>query len=195
MQIKNVTLPDEGRVLALLQPYFNNKLNPRRNSEWVTGREVPTDQPVPMVVRQSSGVNRKFLKVGGLPEVNEWPTFNSDVDVHNDKRAILPIAQFQFDYSSRKSGQAYRTVRPGQGREMFFFFFTYDLKPGYIEPDRFYPKLVRTSGGLGHASVWEPLFIDPHETQRWLYPWHDPKFELRGRPFDFFKLGESARVA
>ena len=36
MEIMYVTLPDEGRVLALLQPYFNNKLNLRRIPEWVT---------------------------------------------------------------------------------------------------------------------------------------------------------------
>ncbi len=36
MEIMNVTPPDEERILALLEPYFNNELNPRRIPEWVT---------------------------------------------------------------------------------------------------------------------------------------------------------------
>ena len=35
MEIMNVTPSDEERIWALLKPYFNNKLNPRRIPEWV----------------------------------------------------------------------------------------------------------------------------------------------------------------
>jgi len=195
MKIVGYQYPDEGHVLASLQPHLWDKLNPRRKPEWITGRKVTADQPVPIITRESGGVYCRFLTVAGLPGLNEMPRLNTDIDVHNQKRGILPIASFVYDHLGRKPSAPYRTVRPGNGRDVFYIAGTYDLKPGSIEPDCFYPKLVRSSGGLGHVSLWEPLFIDPHQAQQWLNPWHNPDFDLKGRAFGFFQFGKTEQFA
>lgn len=113
MEIMNVTLPDEGRVLALLQPYFDNKLNPRRMSEWIPGKQISVDEPVPMLIRHTGGDYRRFLNVRGLPGANEIPRFSANIDVHNLKRGVWPIAAFEYHHYlrspmilSKQSGQA-----------------------------------------------------------------------------------------
>jgi len=195
MQIKSFKYPDEGRVLALLQPQLSDKLNPRRMPEWITGQRVTTDQPVPVIIRQPGGVYRRFLTIAGLPNINDLPQLHKDIDVHNQKRGILPIASFDYDHLNRTSSDPYGTIRPGNGQDVFFIAGTYDLKPGSFEPASFYPQLVRSSDGLGNTSPWEPFFIDPHQAQRWLSPWHNPDFELKGRPFGFFQFGKVEQVA
>lgn len=195
MQIKKYVLADEGEVLKVLQPCLRQKLQERRMPEWSTGRIISADQPVPVITRESGGVYRRFLQVRGLPGADEMPRFDESIDYFNQKRGILPLAGFQIDYLSRNSADPFRSVWPAQRDQMFFIAGTYDWKPQSLQPDCFYPFVVRSGGGLHHTSYWEPLFIDPGEAQFWLEPLETRTSILRSRPFGYFAFGKRTEAA
>jgi hypothetical protein len=190
MEIKNFVMTDEGQVLGQLQPYLNRTLNPHRMSNWVAGRRVLADQQMPVILKEPGGVYRRFLHVRGLPSASEMPQLTKEIDVHNQKRAIMPLAAFEYHVLSRKASDPYIAVKPAQQGRVFWVAGTYSLKPGSMEPDSFYPKLVRAAGGLGHASSWEPFFIDLEDAQCWLEPFVNRMIEPEGRPFEFFRFGK-----
>ena len=195
MQITKFVLADEGEVLKELQPHLRQKLQERRMPEWSTGRIISADQPVPVIIKESGGVYRRFLEVGGLPGVNEIPSFGEGIDYFNRKRGILPLAGFQIDYLTRKSTDPFRSVWRAQRDQMFFIAGKYDWKPQSQQPDCFYPTVVRSGGGLHHTSYWEPLFIDPCEAQFWLDPLENRTSILRSRPFGYFAFGKHTEAA
>ena len=177
-------------MLEQLQPYLSRTLNPRRMSNWVAGRKVPADQQMPVILKEPDGIYRRLLQVCGLPSAGEMPQLIKDIDVHNQQRAIMPLAGFEYAVLDQKPFDPYRAVRPAQQGQVFWVAGTYNLKPGSMEPDSFYPKLVRAAGGLGHASRWEPLFIDVDDAQCWLEPFVNRRIEPKGRQFEFFQFGK-----
>jgi len=195
MEIKNFVTTDEGQVLSQLQHHLNRTLNPRRMADWVAGRKVPADQQMPVILKMPGGVYRRFLHVRGLPSTNELPKLTKDIDVHNQKRAIMPLAGFEYAVLGQKPSDPYMAAWPPQQGRVFWIAGTYSFKPGSMEPDSFYPKLVRAGRGLGHASRWEPFFIDVEDAQCWLEPFVSRRIEPKGRPFGFFRLGKGDVVA
>jgi len=107
----------------------------------------------------------------------------------------MPLAGFEYHVLSRKASDPYIAVRPAQQGRVLWVAGTYSFKPGSMEPDSFYPKLVRAGRGLGHASSWEPFFSDVEDAQCWLEPFVSRRIEPKGRPFGFFRLGKGDVVA
>ena len=186
MEIKNFIMTDESQVLAQLEPHLNKPLNPRRTPAWVAGRKVPADQRMPVILKEPGGVYRRFLHVRGLPSAREMPQLTKDIDVHNQERAIMPLAGFEYAVLGQKPSDPYMAASPAQTDQVLWVAGTYSLKPGSIEPDSFYPKLVGAGRGLGRANRWEPFFIDVEDAQCWLEPFVHRRIEPEGRPFGFF---------
>lgn len=153
MEIKNFVMTDEGQVLSQLQPHLNKKLNPRRMSDWVTDHKVPADQQMPVIFREPGGVYRRFLHVQGLPRINKLPQLTKDIDVHNQKRAIMPLSGFEYAVLGQKPSDRYMAAWPAQTDQVLWVAGTYSLKQGQSSLTAFIQTWCAPDAGSGMPAI------------------------------------------